>query len=207
MSSGHHVDRDGEVLGLDLLADEAQRALDRGVDGDRLLGEAGASGLDARHVEDVVDDREEIFAAAADVGAIFLVLVGAERAEDAALHHFGKADDGVERRAQFVAHIGEEFGLGAVGALGLRLLVEVALGEIGELLRLRLQFLARLLQVHDGRDEFLLGFDEAALVTLQRRDVGADRDVAAVLGAALVDLQPAAVLQAGLVGARADPAS
>ena len=67
-----------------------------------------------------------------------VVLLGAERAEDAALHHLGEADDGVERRAQLVAHVGEEFGLGAVGALGLRLLVEIALGEIGELLRLRL---------------------------------------------------------------------
>ena len=71
----------------------------------------------------------------------------AERAEDAALHDLGEADDGVERRAQLVAHVGEELGLGAVGALGLRLLLEVALGEVGELLRLQLQRLARLLQV------------------------------------------------------------
>ena len=157
---------------------------------------AEAAGLDARHVEDVVDDREEILAARADVAAILLVLLRAERAEDAALHHLGEADDGVERRAQLVAHVGEELGLGAVGALGLRLLVEVALGEVGELLRLRLELLARLLEVRDGRDELLLGLDQPLLVALQGRDVGADRDVAAVLGAALVDLQPAAVVRA-----------
>ena len=174
-----------------------------GVDLDRLLGQRRAAGLDARHVEDVVDHRQEIFAARADVGAVFLVLVGAERAEDAALHHLGEADDGVERRAQLVAHVGQELGLGAVGALGLGLLVEIALGEIGELVRLRLELLARLLEVENGRDELLLGLDEAMLVALERGDVGADRDVAAVLGAALVDLQPAAVLQAGLEGAGA----
>jgi hypothetical protein len=65
--------------------------------------------FDARHVENVVDHRQEIFAARANVGAVFLVLVGAEGAEDSALHHLGEADDGVERRAQLVAHVGEEF--------------------------------------------------------------------------------------------------
>ena len=147
--------------------------------------------------------EQEILAARADVAAIFLVFVGAERAEDAALHHLGETDDGVERRAQLVAHVGEEFGLGAVGALGLRLLVEVALGEVGELVGLRFELLARLLEVRDDGDELLLGFDQLLLVALQRRDVGADRDIAAVLGAALVDLQPAPVVELRLEGARA----
>ena len=194
---GAHVHGDGEVLGLGLLAHQLeQRAGSRHEPRCGCLVSVRAAGLDARHVEDVVDHRQEIFAARADVAAIFLILVGAERAEDAALHHLGKADDGVERRAQLVAHIGEEFGLGAVGALGLRLLVEIALGEVGELLRLRFELLARLLEVENGRDELLLGLDEALLVALERGDVRADRDVAAVLGAALVDLQPAAILQA-----------
>ena len=102
-----------------------------------------------------------------------------------------------------MAHVGQEFGLGAVGALGLRLLVEVALGEIGELVRLRLELLARLLEVENGGDQLLLGLDEAVLMALERRDVRAHRHVAAVLGAPLVDLQPASVLKAGLEGARA----
>ena len=33
----------------------------------------------------------------------------------ALLDHFREADDGVQRRAQFVAHMGDEFGLGAFG--------------------------------------------------------------------------------------------
>ena len=50
--------------------------------------------------------------------------------------HFGEADDGIERRAQLVAHGGEEAALGGVGALGLgarlleRLLLRLALGDV-----------------------------------------------------------------------------
>ena len=93
----------------------------------------------------------------------------------------------------------------AVRALGLRLLLEVALGEVGELLRLQLQRLARFLQVRHRGDELPFGIDELLLMALQGRDVRADRDVAAVLGAAFVDLQPAPVAELGLEGARARP--
>ncbi len=131
----------------------------------------------------------------------------AERAEHAALHHLGEAEDGVERRPQLVAHVGEELGLRAVRALGLRLLLEVAFGEVGELLRLQLQRLARFLQVRHRGDELPFGIDELLLMALQGRDVRADRDVAAVLGAAFVDLQPAPVAELGLEGARPDRAA
>ncbi len=40
------------------------------------------------------------------------------RAEGAAARHVGEADDGIERRAQFVAHMCQELRLGAVGAFG-----------------------------------------------------------------------------------------
>ena len=88
-----------------------------------------------------------ILAARANVAAVIRVLVATERAEDAGLHDLGEAEDGVKRRAQLVAHLGEEFGLGAVGALGFRLLFEVALRKVGELLGLQFQRLARALQV------------------------------------------------------------
>ncbi len=32
------------------------------------------------------------------------------------LHGLGKADNGVQRRAQFVAHVGQEFRLDAIGS-------------------------------------------------------------------------------------------
>ena len=52
--------------------------------------------------------------------------------------HLGEADDGVERRAQLVAHGGEEAALGGIGALGLlarafeRLLLRLALGHVAD---------------------------------------------------------------------------
>ena len=99
-----------------------------------------------------------------------------------------------------MAHIGEEFGLGAIGHLRARLLLEMTLGEIGELLRLGLQRLARLAQLGDRREEAPLGIHELLFMPFERGDVGADGDIAAVAGAALVDLQPAPVGQARLVG-------
>ncbi len=45
--------------------------------------ETDAAGLDLRHIENVVDDVEQILAAAVNVAAIFAVFLGAERAEHA----------------------------------------------------------------------------------------------------------------------------
>src|ERR1700730_12065913 len=42
----------------------------------------------------------------------------ADRPEDLAVDHLREADDGVEWRAQLMAHIGEKFGFGAAGDLG-----------------------------------------------------------------------------------------
>ena len=113
------------------------------------------------------------------------------------LHDFGEADDGVERRAQLVAHIGEEFRLGLVGFFGAGLLLGIFLGEFGR------SSLLRGAQIGDGRHQPLLALDQLFFVRLERGDVGADRDVAAVLGAALADVQPAAVIELGLEGAGA----
>ena len=102
-----------------------------------------------------------------------------------------------------MAHVGEEFGLGAVGGLRLGLLFEIALGEPGHLLRLRLQRAARLVELRDRLQKQALRLLQLLLVLLDRGDVGADRDEAAVAGAPLVDLQPAPVGEPRLIGARA----
>ena len=168
-----------------------------------LGSKARAAGLDLRHVEDVVDDVEQIAPALADVAAVFEVFRVAERAEQPGLHDLGESDDGVERRAQLVAHVGEECRLRLVGLLGAVLLLGVALGQIGELLGLALERLLRGAQVDDRRLQPLLALDQLLLVPLELGDVGADRDEAAVLGAPLADLQPAAVVELRLEGARA----
>src|SRR6202022_268700 len=150
-------------------------------------------GLEAGHVEDVADDPEEILAARQNVPTIVAVLLRSERSEGLTPHQLRKSDNGVERRPEFMAHVGKELGLRTVGGFGLSLLLVVALGEIGQLLRLLLERLARLAQLRDGREQQPLGIDQLLLVLLERGDVRADRDIAAVAGAAFVDLEPASV--------------
>ena len=73
-----------------------------------------------------------------DEAGIFVAVFGIERQRRFLHQHLRKADDGVERRAQFVAHSGQEAAFGGVGALRLgvrvqkRLLVAFALGDIAQ---------------------------------------------------------------------------
>ena len=76
-------------------------------------------------------------------------------------------------------------------------------GEVGELERLPFQRGLRAFQVDHGGAQAQVVVDQLLLVLLDAGDVGADRDVAAVLGAALADMQPAAVVELRLEGARA----
>ena len=69
-------------------------------------------------IEQVVDDGDHAFAGGADVLHVFDVTLVAERAEPFADHHFGKADDGVERRADLVADPRQHVGLGVGRAIG-----------------------------------------------------------------------------------------
>ena len=61
----------------------------------------------------------------------------------------------------------------------------------------------RTLQVDHGGAQAQVIVDQLLFVLLDAGDVGADRDIAAVLGAALADVQPAAVVELRLEGARA----
>src|SRR5437763_9274621 len=60
-------------------------------------------------------------AARLDVRAILDVAWRADWPEELACHDLREADDGIERRAELVAHVGEEFALRAVRKLGLLL--------------------------------------------------------------------------------------
>ena len=73
------------------------------------------AGLDLGQVEDVVDDLQQVLGGAIDLGQAFALL----RVARVATHQVGEADDGVHRRADLVAHVGQERALGAVGRLGL----------------------------------------------------------------------------------------
>ena len=73
--------------------------------------DAQLAGLDLREIQDVVDDGEQVFRAAPDHPA-HLPLVRGQRAVE---EQVGHADDTVHRRADLVAHVGEELRLQARG--------------------------------------------------------------------------------------------
>src|SRR5262245_31569131 len=77
------------------------------------------AGLGLREIEDVVDQIEQVGAAALDVAQIFAVALTPDRPVHLRDHHVGEPDDGVQRRAQLVAHRGQELRLRPVGALGM----------------------------------------------------------------------------------------
>ena len=60
-----------------------------------------------------------MLAAGADIAGVGGIARAAQGTHHLVGHELREADDGVQRRAQFVAHIGEEFGLAAAGELGL----------------------------------------------------------------------------------------
>ena len=89
---------------------------------DRLDGHA--AGLDPGDLQDVADHLEQGLAGAAH-GAHHVLLLAAQRA---AAQQVGHADDGVQRRAQLVAHGREEPALGAARLLG----AGERIGELGQ---------------------------------------------------------------------------
>src|SRR6185437_3445769 len=98
--------------------DHAQTVGKNWLELDILCREVNAAGFDLRHVENVVDDVEQILAAFADIARILAVFVGAERAEHRRFHDLGEANDGVKQRAQFVAHVGQKLRFGRIGLFG-----------------------------------------------------------------------------------------
>ena len=76
-----------------------------------------SSGLHLGQIKNVVDELEQVASAVEDVVAVFeLPLV--QIAKSFVGEHFRKADDGIERRAQLVAHVGEELALGEIRGFG-----------------------------------------------------------------------------------------
>ena len=85
---------------------------------ERLRRNLEIAGFHLRHVEDAVDDRQQMLAGIVDQLRIFLAPGRIQHQHVFLRDHLGEADDGVERRAQLVAHGGEEARLGGIGLLG-----------------------------------------------------------------------------------------
>ena len=103
---------------------------------ERLRRNLEVAGLQLRHVENAVHHRKQVIAGIVDQLGVFAAARAVEPHPLLVDQHVGEADDGVERRAQLVAHIGEELDLGGVGVVGLgagalqRLLLVLALGDV-----------------------------------------------------------------------------
>jgi hypothetical protein len=103
----------------------ADQGLDGALDAAHQLGhvelldeDVHLSRLDLGQVEHAVDQLQQVAARAHDlaqVGSVGLVAIF----PDLLLEHLAVADDGVQGRAQLVAHVGQELALGLVGRLGL----------------------------------------------------------------------------------------
>ena len=110
------MDGDAAIAGAQF--EQMVAVLHHAVERYRFFVELVAAGLDARQVEDFVDQVEQMHAGAMNVAGIILVHRHRMRAENLALHHFGKAENGVERRAQFVAHLRQEPRFRDIGGFG-----------------------------------------------------------------------------------------
>ncbi len=107
-----------EVLLRRLGRQQVQGLLDAGVELEGMVLQLELARFDLGEVEDVVDDRQQRVGAAAGGLDIIALLVGQLGVQQ----QRGHADDAVHGRADLVAHVGQELGLGERGFL--ELLVE-----------------------------------------------------------------------------------
>ena len=107
------MDRDAAIVRAQL--EQMVTIFDDGHERHGFLVELVAAGLDARQIEDLVDQAEQMHAGIVDVGGSIPYRPAPHGAEYFGLHHFGKAEDGIERRAQLVTHLRQETRFGDVG--------------------------------------------------------------------------------------------
>ena len=110
------VDRVGQIdmLSRRLHGEQVQRLLDADGEVQGLLLQVHLARLDLRKIEDVVDDGQQRIAADADGVHAVALFAGEGSFQQQARH----PDDPVHRRADLVAHRGEELRLGARGSVG-----------------------------------------------------------------------------------------
>ena len=82
--------------------------------GHRLNGHAHVPAVDARDVQNIVNQIQQMVPAAQDSLHVLVRVIG----QSAHLEHLGKAKHGVERGTQLVTHAREKLALGAVSQLG-----------------------------------------------------------------------------------------
>src|SRR5690348_2583910 len=112
------LDAENDAASLRLRVEHRDRIIDQPSKVDVDFSEHELTGLDLRQIENIVDERQQMTARPMDVPGIFGILIGYARTHRLGVDDLGKTQDGVQWRSQFVAHIGEEGGLGAAGRFG-----------------------------------------------------------------------------------------
>ena len=85
--------------------------------------------FDLRQIEKIVDETHHVAAGRMDVLQVIAITFVAQRPQLLFHHDFCKADDGVQRRAHFMADLGKKVGFQCTHALGLAArFLELALG-------------------------------------------------------------------------------
>src|SRR4029077_10552640 len=111
----------------------AQRRRRYGGEIDLLLLQFETTGFDARHVEHVIDQAQQVLPALLDMSDVFAISGASQWPQKLKAHDVGEADDGVERRAQLVTHMGQKLRLHPARPFGRALGLAQAEIEIGEL--------------------------------------------------------------------------
>ena len=109
-----NLDLEFKPLVLGRLGDERGDVVHQAVDRHRCAFEKELAGFDLGQIENVVDDRQQMLAGGVDLVQPFAL----RRRNAAAAQQGGHAEDGVHRRANLVAHVGEKGALGDVGRFG-----------------------------------------------------------------------------------------
>ncbi len=133
--------------------EDGQGVLQQVAQVERDIVEHQLAGLDLREVENLVDDAQQVVSGFLD-GAQVVELA---RGQLAFLQQMGEAQNAIERRADFMAHVGQEFGLDpacfkcflarqvqfdVLDLDGLQILPDI----FGRLIDAQLQFFLRVLQ-------------------------------------------------------------
>ena len=104
------LDVEPQSLGPRAFGDDGADRVEQVADVDRCVVEREFAGLDLRDVENVVDDSEQV----AGRGVDRLQAFGLSGRHALAAQDVDHADDAVQRRADLVAHVGEESALGDI---------------------------------------------------------------------------------------------
>ena len=98
-----------------LAVDDDVDLIQEHTEGEFLFLQRHSAGLDAAHIQDIVDEAQQMLGAGAD---FLKLLPGTGREVRILQGNVVQADDGVHGGADLVAHVGQKAGLGAAGFLG-----------------------------------------------------------------------------------------